>query len=163
MFSLGALSFAAPVALLALAAIPALWWLLRVVPPAPKRVRFPAIRIIMRLVNPEESSAKTPLWLTLLRIALILLVIVGAAHPILNAQNSVIAAGPPLAVTESVVGEFTVSTAPAVGVLNVIAGAEDAAGVTVTAEFADAVAPFESVIFALRVTLPVVLGVHETE
>jgi hypothetical protein len=94
MFSLGALSFAAPVALLALAAVPVLWWLLRVIPPAPKRVRFPAIRIIMRLVNPEESSAKTPLWLTLLRIALILLVIVGAAHPILNAQNNVIANGP---------------------------------------------------------------------
>ena len=94
MFALGALSFAAPVALLALAAIPALWWLLRVIPPAPKRVRFPAIRIIMRLVNPEESSAKTPLWLTLLRIALILMVIIGAAHPILNAQNSVMASGP---------------------------------------------------------------------
>ena len=94
MFSLGALSFVAPVALLALAAVPALWWLLRVIPPAPKRVKFPAIRLIMRLVNPEESSAKTPLWLTLLRIALILLVIVGAAHPILNAQNQVIAGGP---------------------------------------------------------------------
>lgn len=94
MFSLGALSFAAPVALLALAAVPVLWWLLRVIPPAPKRVRFPAIRIIMRLVNPEESSAKTPLWLTLLRFALIVLVILGAAHPILNAQNQLIADGP---------------------------------------------------------------------
>ena len=81
MFSLGALSFAAPVALLALAAVPVLWWLLRVIPPAPKRVRFPAIRLIMRLVNPEESSAKTPLWLTLLRMALILLVIVGRGTP----------------------------------------------------------------------------------
>ncbi len=94
MFSLGALSFAAPVALLALAAVPVLWWLLRVIPPAPKRVRFPAIRILMRLVNPEESSAKTPLWLTLLRFALIVFVILGAAHPILNAQNQVIADGP---------------------------------------------------------------------
>jgi len=100
MFSLGALSFAAPVALLALAAVPVLWWLLRVIPPAPKRVRFPAIRLIMRLVNPEESSAKTPLWLTLLRIALILLVILGAAHPILNAQNTVMASGPLILVVD---------------------------------------------------------------
>jgi hypothetical protein len=94
MFALAGLSFVAPVALLALAAVPVLWWLLRVIPPAPKRVRFPPIRLIMRLVNPEESSAKTPLWLTLLRLALIVLVILGAAHPIWNAQTQVVAAGP---------------------------------------------------------------------
>ncbi len=94
MFALGALSFVAPVALLALAALPVLWWLLRVIPPAPKRIRFPPIRLIMRLVNPEETSAKTPLWLTLLRVALIILVILGAAHPIVNAGRPVAGGGP---------------------------------------------------------------------
>ena len=94
MFSLGALSFAAPVALLALAALPIIWWLLRIIPPAPKRIRFPAIRLIMRLTNPEESSAKTPLWLTLLRLALVTLLIVGAAHPLLNAGNQLTGTGP---------------------------------------------------------------------
>ena len=94
MFTLGALSFVAPVALLGLASLPILWWLLRVIPPAPRRVRFPAIRLVMRLVNPEESSAKTPLWLTILRLALLTLVILGAAHPILNANNQVAKDGP---------------------------------------------------------------------
>ncbi len=94
MFTLGALSFAAPVALLALAALPIIWWLLRIIPPAPKCIRFPAIRLIMCLTNPEESSAKTPLWLTLLRLALVSLLILGAAHPLLNAGNQLTGTGP---------------------------------------------------------------------
>ena len=60
MLTLGALSFIAPAALFALLVLPVLWWLLRLIPPAPQRVRFPAIRFVMRLINPEESSAKTP-------------------------------------------------------------------------------------------------------
>jgi len=70
-----------------LIALPAIIWLLRVIPPAPRRVRYPAIRLIMKLVNPEESSAKSPLWLTLLRLVLVTLVILGAAHPVFHADN----------------------------------------------------------------------------
>ncbi|MEE2761503.1 MAG: DUF4159 domain-containing protein [Pseudomonadota bacterium] len=94
MFTFGVLSFAAPVALLALAALPAIWWLLRIIPPAPKRIRFPAIRLIMSLFNPEESSATTPLWLTLIRLALITLLILSAANPLLNASNQLSGTGP---------------------------------------------------------------------
>ena len=94
MFTLGAISFVTPMALLGLITLPVLWWLLRVIPPAPKRLKFPAIRLIMRLTNPEEESAKTPLWLTLLRLALLLLIIVAAAHPILNASNKLTGSGP---------------------------------------------------------------------
>ena len=93
MFTLGAFSFIAPVALLGLVTLPALWWLLRVIPPAPRRVRFPAIKLIMTLVNPEQSAAKSPLWLTLLRLALVTLVILGAAHPVLNADNRLVGEG----------------------------------------------------------------------
>ena len=42
MFALGALSFIAPIALFGLIALPVIYWLLRVIPPAPRRVRFPA-------------------------------------------------------------------------------------------------------------------------
>ncbi len=94
MVSIGALSFVAPWALLGLLALPALWWLLRIIPPAPRRVQFPAIRLIMRLVNPEESSAKTPLWLALLRFALVAAVIIAASHPVLNATDRVEGDGP---------------------------------------------------------------------
>ena len=94
MFTMGALSFVAPAALLGLAFLPVLWWLLRVIPPAPKRLRFPAIRLVMKLVNPEEESAKTPLWLILLRLAILVLIIVGAAHPIFNAGSKMVGSGP---------------------------------------------------------------------
>ncbi len=94
MFTMGALSFVAPAALLGLAFLPVLWSLLRVIPPAPKRLRFPAIRLVMKLVNPEEESAKTPLWLILLRLAILVLIIVGAAHPIFNADSKMVGSGP---------------------------------------------------------------------
>ena len=41
MLTLGPIGFAAPWLLLALPALPVLWWLLRVTPPAPKRQIFP--------------------------------------------------------------------------------------------------------------------------
>ena len=59
---------------LGFAVLPILWWLLRVTPPAPRRVRFPALRLLLGLVPREETPAKTPLWLILLRMA------AGVAH-----------------------------------------------------------------------------------
>src|SRR5436853_118681 len=44
MMNLGSLAFAAPWILLGFAVLPILWWLLRVTPPAPKRVICPARR-----------------------------------------------------------------------------------------------------------------------
>jgi hypothetical protein len=98
--SLGALSFVVPAALFAFLVLPVLWWLLRLIPPAPQRIRFPAIRLIMRLVNPEESSAKTPLWLVILRTALIALVILAAAHPVFNAGAEIDGEGPVVLVVD---------------------------------------------------------------
>jgi hypothetical protein len=85
MLSLGALSFAAPWALAALAAIPALWWLLRVSPPSPVRIVFPPLRLLAGLSSREESAVRTPWWLLALRLALAVSLILGAARPLLNA------------------------------------------------------------------------------
>ncbi len=49
MLSLGPVAFAAPWLLLALPALPILWWLLRVTPPAPRRIAFPALRLLRDL------------------------------------------------------------------------------------------------------------------
>ena len=49
MLALGSLAFASPWLLAALAALPIVWWLLRVTPPAPRRIPFPAIRLLMGL------------------------------------------------------------------------------------------------------------------
>ncbi|WP_374441742.1 DUF4159 domain-containing protein [Stella sp.] len=94
MLTLGALAFAAPWALAGLAALPVLWWLLRVTPPAPRRVAFPAIRLLLDLRPREETPAKTPLWLILLRMLLAALAIVALAQPLLNPQAGLTGSGP---------------------------------------------------------------------
>lgn len=88
------LSFASPWILLALAALPALWWLLRATPPAPKHVRFPAIMLLKDLQPEEETPAHTPWWLLLLRLGALALVIFGLAGPILNAPQASERTGP---------------------------------------------------------------------
>src|SRR5579862_5113184 len=93
MLSLGPLAFAAPWLLLSLAALPALWWLLRVTPPAPKKVRFPALRLLQGLAQAEETPARTPLWLILLRLVLAAAVILALAQPLLNPQARIAGGG----------------------------------------------------------------------
>src|SRR5262249_31745964 len=100
MLSLGSLAFVSPWLLLALAALPIIWWLLRVTPPAPRRVAFPAIQLLLGLVPREETPARTPWWLILLRIVLAALVILAVAHPLLNPQSRLASAGPILLVVD---------------------------------------------------------------
>lgn len=98
MFS--ALSFTAPLMLAALAALPAIWWLLRATPPAPKEQPFPAFMILRKLTNPRETPDRTPWWLLLLRMTLVALVITALAGPILNAPPKTPASGPILLVVD---------------------------------------------------------------
>jgi hypothetical protein len=101
MLSLGTLAFASPWLLAGLAVLPILWWLLRVTPPAPRRLRFPAIRLLLGLVPREETPARTPLWLILLRMALTALIILALAHPLLNPSARLAADGPLLLVVDN--------------------------------------------------------------
>ena len=94
MLTLGALSFAVPWALAALAVLPVIWWLLRLTPPMPTTIRFPPVRLLMKLRTREESSAKTPPWLLILRLAMTALVILAAAQPLLNAGARLTGKGP---------------------------------------------------------------------
>lgn len=96
MLSLGALAFASPWLLAAIGLLPVLWWLLRVVPPAPRRQRFPAIRLLFGLEGHEDTSARTPWWVMLLRLVLVTLVILAAAHPVLDPARPLAAANGPL-------------------------------------------------------------------
>ena len=70
MLSLGPLAFVQPWVLLALAVLPALWWLLRIMPPAPKKISFPAVRFLLGLKPAEETPARMPLRLLILRLAI---------------------------------------------------------------------------------------------
>ena len=82
--SLGALAFLSPWLLGGLLALPVIYWLLRTVPPQPRRIPFPATRILVGLENREKTPAKTPWWLTLIRMLAAALVILALAEPILN-------------------------------------------------------------------------------
>src|SRR5580700_2587906 len=101
MLTLGSLAFAAPWLLAGFAMLPILWWLLRVTPPAPRRIPFPALRLLMDLVPREETPAKTPLWLILLRMVLAALIILALAHPLLNPSATLAANGPLLLVVDN--------------------------------------------------------------
>jgi hypothetical protein len=101
MLSLGSLAFATPWILTALAVLPVLYWLLRLTPPSPRIVRFPAIRLLRDLVSREETPARTPLWLVLLRMALAALVILALAGPLLNPRAGMPGDGPVMLVVDN--------------------------------------------------------------
>ena len=96
----GTLLFASPWVLFALAALPILWWLLRVTPPTPRREVFPAVRLLLGLNATAETPARTPWWLLALRILAAALVIVGLARPVLDAGGTLPGTGPILLVID---------------------------------------------------------------
>ncbi|MHA1599593.1 MAG: BatA domain-containing protein, partial [Alphaproteobacteria bacterium] len=80
--------------LLALAGLPVLWLLLRITPPAPRAMRFPAITFLFGLHPREETPARTPLWLIVLRMLIAALIIVGLARPVFNPTADLSGSGP---------------------------------------------------------------------
>jgi len=78
------LGFAQPLVLLGLLALPVLWWLLRLIPPRPRQIAFPPTRLLFDIAPREETPARTPWWLTLLRLALAALMIFAVAGPLWN-------------------------------------------------------------------------------
>ena len=78
------LTFAAPLVLVALAALPAIWLLLRITPPQPMRVDFPPLKIMADMRPERETPARTPWWLLLLRLLLAAFLILAASGPIWN-------------------------------------------------------------------------------
>ncbi|KAF0113338.1 MAG: hypothetical protein FD150_2080 [Rhodobacteraceae bacterium] len=96
MFTLGPLGFAVPWLLVALVALPILWLLLRAVPPAPIRRRFPGVALLLGLKDDEAETDKTPWWLLLLRTLAVGALILGFAGPVLNPDDRVAGTGPML-------------------------------------------------------------------
>ncbi|SNB65428.1 N-terminal double-transmembrane domain-containing protein [Arboricoccus pini] len=100
MLSLGVIAFAHVWVLLALLALPVIWLLLRATPPSPKQQSFPALRLLLRLDNEEETPARTPWWLLLLRLAVALLIVLAIANPIINPTAELNGNGPLLLVVD---------------------------------------------------------------
>jgi len=82
--TLGPIAFLSPWLLAGLLALPVIWWLLRTIPPRPRRLEFPPTRILVGIENREKTPSQTPWWLTLIRMAAAALVILALAEPVLN-------------------------------------------------------------------------------
>lgn len=75
-------TFLFPVVLSGLALLPVVWLLLRLLPPVPKRIPFPAIMLLRDLKETEKPSQHTPWWLLLLRVTALALFILAMAEPV---------------------------------------------------------------------------------
>src|SRR5262249_11226802 len=75
------LGFAQPLVLLGLLSLPVLWWLLRLIPPQPRRIAFPPTRLLLDIAPAADTPQRTPSWLTLLRLTLAALAVIGPAGP----------------------------------------------------------------------------------
>jgi len=80
------LTFTAPWLLGFFAVLPLLWWLLRLTPPAPRKVLFPALMLLKNLMMREETPARSPWWLLLLRLGIAALLILACAQPVIDPQ-----------------------------------------------------------------------------
>lgn len=90
------IAFAQPLMLIGLVSLPVLWWLLRLMPPRPRRIDFPPTRLLFEIAPKEETPARTPWWLTLIRLLAAALVIFAAAGPIYNPVTGAARATGPL-------------------------------------------------------------------
>ncbi|HEV7960004.1 MAG TPA: DUF4159 domain-containing protein [Rhizomicrobium sp.] len=96
-----ALNFGTPWILAALIGLPALWWLLKVTPPQPRRILFPPLRLLLGLKDKEQTPAHTPWWLMLLRVLAAALLILALADPLLGRVTRIAGGGPMVIVVDN--------------------------------------------------------------
>ena len=92
------LSFTEPLLLAGLLSLPLIWWVLRVMPPRPRRIEFPPTRLLFDIPPREETPSRTPWWLTALRLAAAALLILAAAGPVFNPRTGLANSKAPLLV-----------------------------------------------------------------
>lgn len=95
-------AFGFPIALFGLLLLPVIWWLNRLTPPKPTQEPFAPFEILARVLKKEDTPAKSPWWLTLLRVLLAALIIIALAEPILNPREErLVAQGPVLMIVDN--------------------------------------------------------------
>ena len=86
---IGALAFTNIGMLVALAALPVIWYFLRLVPPKPRLEQFPPTRLLLEIARKEEQPSRSPWWLTALRLLLAAAVILALAGPVFKPTGEV--------------------------------------------------------------------------
>jgi hypothetical protein len=88
------LIFTAPAVLVTLVGLGALYLLLRVTPPAPRRTVFPPLRLLIGLASNETEPARTPWPILALRMVVAALIILAMAQPLWNSLAGLAGSGP---------------------------------------------------------------------
>ncbi|TNE57572.1 MAG: DUF4159 domain-containing protein [Alphaproteobacteria bacterium] len=94
--TLGALTFTHPLLLIGLLALPALWWLLKLIPPTPRQVTFPPIQFLLQLRDATSTASTTPWWLLILRLLILTLIIAALSGPELRRAPPITSSSNPL-------------------------------------------------------------------
>jgi hypothetical protein len=97
----GPLTFASPAALLFAAALPPVWWLMRSIPPKPKKEEFAAIRFLFNIKSDDQEPVKMPLWQRMMRISILGLAIAGLAQPQFDPDSALDGKGPIMVVVDN--------------------------------------------------------------
>lgn len=63
------------------AALPGMWWLLNAVPPKPKPMQIPSIRLLFDIDMPERKPASMPIWWKMICMGAATLSLLAAAQP----------------------------------------------------------------------------------
>jgi hypothetical protein len=136
--------FVQPWLLVAFAALPVIWWLVRASPPAPRTQLFPAMRLLADLQSSVESPERTPPWLLILRLLAASCLILGLAQPILDPGHGLPGAGPLLIVLDdgwASAADWPDRTATAEAAIAAAERAERPVALLATAPSADGRAP----------------------
>lgn len=72
-----------------LAALPLLWLLLRIMPPAPRRIVLPTARFLDGLIPDRPFPSRTPWWILLIRMLVLALVLLALAGPVLHPTGGI--------------------------------------------------------------------------
>ena len=101
--TLGPFLFGAPFALIGLLALPVIWWVLRATPPAPQEAALPSLRLLDDVTPRDETPARTPWWILLLRMLAVAAAIFGLSQPVYapGASPESEASGPVLVVVDN--------------------------------------------------------------
>ena len=95
---MSAFAFANVGMLAALAVLPVIWYFLRLMPPKPRLESFPPTRLLLEIGQKEEQPARSPWWLTALRLLLAALIIFALAGPVFKPSSEVAPGDGPLLV-----------------------------------------------------------------